>query len=244
MLCNLKCYKNREVVEVIVTLLLMSFINKKTDRQSEFSVKEIAEGIDATISTETLKNGDLFVTFKEGDKYDELQFCQNGQILQEGSPITITQTVSSQKIPNETLGTENIIVPFAHRMYYTESCPYDYAGAYTKFVSSQSKNLTFNKVISDMTVAAVCSVIIPLLISGDIPGAIITGLVAGFIAWKNINDPYSKAASMKETAYVHKTKGFNVTSNMSVKQWFVDLFAFTGCRTNLGTKMYYQVFSY
>ncbi len=58
------------------------------------------------------------------------------------------------------------------------------------------------------------------------------------------NDPAGKAWSLKDVKYVHKSKGFNVKSNMSVFKRVFTYYGNTNCAGKIGSGTRFQVFAY
>jgi len=194
------------------------------------------------IDAHTDENGDQILNIIENEKTDELRFSKNGEIFLDGEVVLVEETKFG-------FDSENSIDPgiapkAAKRIYWQTGSPYDPGSYYTNQVGTTKKVLTASKVISAMTVAALVAIVISVLALTGGTAAIFSVIASGAIAYFSKNNPKAKAFSLKDVTYVHRTKGFNVTSKMSVYKHHISYYANTNYTGLIDIVARFQVFAY
>lgn len=187
------------------------------------------------------EQGNQILNITEGEKHDVLTYQPSGAILLDGEPViieTFESVASSEQLESE-------IIPLGgHRIYWKESAPYGQNSDYSKLSGTTKKKLTCSKPIKEATVATIVSIICVGLGLATAPATAIGFIATALISWFGRNDPAGKAWSMKDAKYVHKTKGFNVKSDMSVYKHVFTYYGNADYTGKIGSGTRFQVFAY
>jgi hypothetical protein len=196
-------------------------------------------------------SGNQLLKITEGDKYDEVQFCTDGKILLNNSPVVITieyedfNDNTAQYNSIQSVNDAATITPRGgHRIYYQSDAPYGTNSQYTSLSSTVSKTLTLDQAISSVATATLVAIVIAAFGFGGLSAGLISVVIAGLITWFNANNTTAKAFSAIEKSYTHNTNGFNVTSSMSTYKKVVSYYAYTNYTGYLDTNTFWQVFAY
>lgn len=199
---------------------------------------EDGEIIISHITASIDNNGQQTLDISENGKRDIVTIDSARNIYVDGQLVEI-ESLEGNEI------TESEIVPMGgHRIYWQKTAPYGKSSDYTKKSSTVKKKLTYTKPLKDATVGALVSLIcIGLGLSSG--GSLAVGFIAsGVISWFGKNNPAGKAWSLKDVKYVHKNKGFNVKSSMSVYKHAFTYYGNTNYTGKIGSGTRFQVFAY
>lgn len=183
-------------------------------------------------------NGHQTLDILENGKRDIVTIDSAKNIYIDGKLVEI------ENVEGNEISASEIVLMGGHRIYWQKTAPYGKSGDYTKISSTVKKKLTYTKPLKDATVGALVSLIcIGLGLSSA--GSLAVGFIAsGVISWFGRNDPAGKAWSLKDVKYVHKSKGFNVKSNMSVYKHVFTYYGNTNYTGKIGSGTRFQVFAY
>ncbi len=196
------------------------------------------EVITSHISSYVDTDGAIVLDISENEKQEEVRIEKNGSIYVDGERVIIESVGSIEE------STDEITPKAGHRIYWQTGAPYGKSSDYSKYSSKVQKSLKYSKPIKDATIAALITVIgLGLGLSGV--GSVALGFVAsGLISWFSSNKPSGRAWSILDKKYVHKTKGFNVKSNMSVYRHQFTYYGNTNFTGKIGSGSRFQVFAY
>ncbi len=198
----------------------------------------------SVIKTYINDGGNQVLDITEGEKHDVLTINSDGSLYIDGKKVIIeddeTESLSLINPPISTMG--------AHRVYWTNTPPYGSASDYSKLDHSGRKSLVCEKFIKDLTISATIELIGAGLVSLGIAGAWTAELfkecAKAIINWYKEQSPKGKALSLTFNRYVHKTKGFFVSTSKGVDKYKFYYFGTKNYEKLIGTDVKYQVFSY
>jgi len=205
-------------------------LNEQSNDSMEYTVYfDTGDGkvVKSDIVSTTNSDGDVVLEINEEGKKDILTYESDGTICVDGVPVKIKE--EKEKYEKDALvSLNNNSVYAAQRTYFTSSCPYGSTSSYTGNKATTKKSFSISKPFKEASLALVLGIITAGFTAlFNVPGALLSAGIAGLSSWFSKNDPKAKAWSMKDIRTTHKTKGLNVSSNMSVQYHVITYYAKT-----------------
>lgn len=202
-----------------------------------------------TVKKVALDNGDMSLTYVEGDKADHLTIKANGDMYHEGNPILVTTK-------NETTGESvtNILnayeensadrVARGQRMeWYTDYVPKGYSASdFTVAIGDPvSKNIALERQAKDVTIGYMCDIL--TLGMNEVGGFIFSEMLTWYLNSLIKDHPYSTAISIWYQLY-HHPNGFTVEPGLAVHRYYVKWYGGDNLTNYMMTTNEMQVFTY
>ena len=195
---------------------------------NSFLVYRITEDLYSEITVITTAQGRT-LHIREGDVFNTLEFLNDGTLILDGKPISVTYELSRTS-PAVASVPDPMLPRVTSDMYYTYTCPYGVSGNYSVYyddiirTNAQLRNCLIN--IGASAFLAICCTFLSPMVS--IPLRIAKIILTNF----QEESPYSDAISYEDWIYRH-TKGFYVQAEMGVHKHKLYLYS----EVNLGGTM-------
>lgn len=190
---------------------------KATEEAECFDV--IVDGTVNTIEKTILENGDVLCLIQEGDLTNEMLITKEGKVYIDGSLISVGETEDELEplIIDYSIFVPTASVARAQRYEFTTKCPYGNPSDYTNSTTVKKVLSLGEKKFKDVLISTWATIVKAAISLISAPAAVITALgMKVALTYLKSKHPNNKAASIKDVRSVHKTKGFTVSSSMSV----------------------------
>ncbi|MFR8235881.1 MAG: hypothetical protein ACLU83_07825 [Anaerovoracaceae bacterium] len=193
--------------------------NAKATKLTENFNVIIDDNTTNTVEKTILENGDVLCIITEGDMTNEMLITKEGKIYIDGSLITVAEDDGEFEplIAEYSTFVPGVSTTRAQRYEFTKTCPYGSASDYTNSTTTKKVLSLGSKTFKSILQAAWVTIVGTALGFLSVPAGAIAGLgMSVALDYMKSKYPSKNAASLKDVRSVHKTKGFTVSSSMSV----------------------------